>query len=90
MPIQYPTLVHACMIIVLHTLLDFLYLLLHLFRRKIRGLTDSRQHFEIVFHVIIPKPHWEWDKTSRVFLRFGCEELGSWNLNIGLFQERYL
>ena len=55
---------------------------------KLRGLTDSLQSIKVVFHVIIPKPHWEWEQTSKVFLRFGCEQLGSWGANVGPFEER--
>ena len=40
---------------------------------------------KVVFHVIIPKHLWEWDESSFVFVRFGCENLGGWSQNIGTF-----
>ncbi len=66
------------------------YYILFFMPSTLRGLTNSHQSLEVVFHVIIPKPHWKWDKTSKVFLRFGCEELGLWKANVGPFHERYV
>ncbi len=48
----------------------------------------SQHSVVVVFHVIIPKPFWEWDCNSQVFLRFGSKDFGGWNQNIGNFSMR--
>ena len=58
---------------------------------KLSGLVKGQGKFiGVVFHVILPKPHWEWDKTSKIYLRFGCKELGEWKENVGDFEIRYM
>ena len=49
---------------------------------------NPKNSLDIVFHVIIAKPFWEWDKSSHVFLRFGSKDLGGWKQNIGTFVKR--
>ena len=57
---------------------------------KLSGLITGQGKFiEVIFHVILPKPHWEWDKSSKIYLRFGCRELGKWEENVGDFKIRY-
>ena len=58
------------------------------FRRILRGLNTSNA-IEVVFHVIIPKPYWEWDASSKLFLHFGSYSLGNWGENVGEFEQRY-
>jgi len=43
-----------------------------------------------VFHVIVLKRLWDWDKNSKVFLRFGNENLGNWEENLGDFKLRFV
>ena len=49
---------------------------------------NAPKTIEVVFHVIIPKPFWEWDANSRVYLRLGREDLGGWSQNVGDFRQR--
>ncbi|XP_064404373.1 E3 ubiquitin-protein ligase RNF213-like isoform X3 [Halichondria panicea] len=48
----------------------------------------SEGSLDVVFHVIIAKPVWEWDDESKVFLRFGSKHLGGWKRNIGNFVKK--
>ncbi len=54
---------------------------------NLRGF-NGRRLIDVVFHVIIAKPFWEWDQKSRIFLQFGGIDLGNWEQNIGTFVQR--
>ncbi len=54
---------------------------------NLRGFNGQRL-IDVVFHVIISKPFWEWDRKSCIFLRFGGIDFGDWKQNIGAFVQR--
>ena len=63
---------------------------MHAYSSSLPGLSNCTGKMVVIFfHVLIPKPFWEWDSESKVFLRFGCSELGKWNRDIGDFTRRY-
>ena len=56
------------------------------------GLTaPPDQAITVTFHVIVPKPLWEWDDSSSIHMRFGGKKLGDWKQNVGHFDtSRYM
>jgi hypothetical protein len=51
------------------------------------GLKASpEKSVKLIFHVLVPKPCWEWDSTSAMFVRFGHLKLGPWT-DCGKFEE---
>ena len=42
---------------------------------------------KVTFHVIVPKPLWEWNEASCIRIRFGHKDLGKSICNVGEFIE---
>ena len=50
-------------------------------------LRDSDENaVAVTFKVIVPKKSWQWDKNSKIYLRFGDHRLGNWKENIEGFE----
>ena len=56
------------------------------------GLTASfDKSIRVTFHVIVPKPLWEWNDSSCIHMRFDGKEMGDWKYNVGSFDlSRYM
>lgn len=49
-----------------------------------KGLTAlESQSISVTFHVLLPKPIWEWDANSKMYIRFGHQDLGKWGYDCG-------
>ena len=44
---------------------------------------DPRHMVRVVFHALLPSKLWEFDETSEVYIRFGCDKLGAWTFDHG-------
>ena len=63
------------------------------FSRKFDALSglDANDCTKVTFHCIVPKLLWEWDKNSRMYMRFQGRALGNWEYDVGEFKEgRYV
>ena len=72
---------------------DMLYFLhfnaIILFRQKyevLKGL-NAKQSVAFTFHCILPKPLWEWNEKSCMYMRFEGYYLGHWKNDVGEFKE---
>ena len=52
---------------------------------EIKDLNANR-FMAVTFHCILPKPLWEWDEMSCMYMRFEGYSLGNWKHNIGDFK----
>ena len=49
-----------------------------------RGLKPSNEHsMRVAFHAIVPLDIWEWDDSSRIYIRFGHTKFGKWKHDAG-------
>ena len=52
---------------------------------------NTKQSVAVTFHCILPKPLWQWNKKSRMYMRFEGYALGNWENDVGEFKEgRYV
>lgn len=59
-------------------------------RSDLAGL-NTEHSIAITFHCILPTMLWEWDETSRMYMRFEAPDLGKWEDNVGEFRKgRYV
>lgn len=52
----------------------------------LRGLNTERS-VAVTFHCILPKLLWQWNKKSRMYIRFEGDTLGNWESDVGEFIE---
>lgn len=45
---------------------------------------DDANSVAVTFNVIVPRDFWLWDKSTKMFLRFGDPNLGGWS-DVGEF-----
>ena len=47
---------------------------------------DPKLSLKLVFHAIVPLPHWELDEFPCMYIRFGHRKLGDWGVDCGEFK----
>ena len=54
-----------------------------------KGL-QARRSVTVTFHVVVYQPVWDWDDSTKMYIRFGHPDLDVWKYDFGpLRVERY-